>query len=166
MIYYSTVMSRKPYPTKPISDRFWAKVNRSGPLPPRETLAFGLDPCWIWLGNPDREGYGRFYIDRKTGYMAHRYSYALAKGPIPRGLVLDHLCQNPSCVNPKHLEPVTIGENIRRGKRRLGDPCSHGHDPSRSYMRTDAARPGLVCRDCQADNRATARRNKELREKY
>lgn len=49
--------------------------------------------------------------------FAHQVFYELHVGPIPRGLELDHLCQNPSCVNPAHLEPVTHAENVRRGAK-------------------------------------------------
>lgn len=60
---------------------------------------------------------------------AHRFAYELVKGPIPEGLTLDHLCNVPLCVNPDHLEPVTLSENIRRAnvqrpKRRKVAPCA------------------------------------------
>jgi HNH endonuclease len=47
--------------------------------------------------------------------MAHRAFYEMHRGPIPEGLVIDHRCRNRACVNPEHLEPVTRGENMRRG---------------------------------------------------
>ena len=47
--------------------------------------------------------------------LAHRVYYERHVGPVPEGLELDHLCRNPGCVNPEHLEPVTHAENIRRG---------------------------------------------------
>lgn len=82
-----------------------------------------VDPetgCWLWQLKRDRHGYGRV---RRTGrgealvQLAHRWVYEELVGPIPEGLVIDHLCRNPPCVNPKHLEPVTPGENFRRGTR-------------------------------------------------
>src|SRR3990167_11482908 len=70
--------------------------------------------CWNWIGTKDSSGYGRFRFFYKT-ILAHRFSYELFVGEIPTGLVIDHLCRNTSCVNPAHLEPVSIYENCRRG---------------------------------------------------
>lgn len=72
--------------------------------------------CWIWKGCKSIKGlpYGSLVFNKKT-QSAHRYYYAQKFGPIGRGLVLDHLCRQPSCVNPEHLEPVTTIENNRRG---------------------------------------------------
>jgi len=75
--------------------------------------------CWEWPGSKDGKGYGSFRLHRKV-IMAHRCAYELWVGPIPQGLVIDHLCRNTSCVNPAHLEPVTIYENCRRGIEALG----------------------------------------------
>jgi len=89
-------------------ERFWAKVNKTV-------------TCWVWTSTIDTYGYGIFqesYPERKT-VKAHRVAYTLVKGDIPEGLTLDHLCYNIKCVNPDHLEPVTLSENSKRaGKRR------------------------------------------------
>lgn len=66
--------------------------------------------CWRWTGRIDWKGYGWLSAD-----PAHRLTYEAAVGPIPAGLVIDHLCRNPWCVNPAHLEPVTQKENVHRG---------------------------------------------------
>lgn len=71
-------------------------------------------PCWVWQRAKDSKGYGRATIDGSTK-LAHRIFYEKFVGPIPLGLSLDHLCRNPPCVNPSHLEPVTHAENCRRG---------------------------------------------------
>lgn len=69
--------------------------------------------CWIWTG-ATVAGYGAVKRDRRK-VRAHRYVYEAMVAPIPEGLVLDHLCRVTRCVNPDHLEAVTIGENVRRG---------------------------------------------------
>lgn len=81
-------------------------------------LAYEIDPatqCWNWLKSVDRNGYGQQF-DNGILHAAHRYSYEEAKGLIPKGMDLDHLCRNPRCVNPDHLEPVSNAENTRRGR--------------------------------------------------
>jgi hypothetical protein len=85
-------------------------------------------------------------------------------GPIPDGLVLDHLCRNKLCVNPKHLEPVTNQENILRGLTPLVGgyynmakthcPKGHEYSPENTYYRPSRWRQTRVCRIC---NNAAAR---------
>lgn len=70
--------------------------------------------CWQWTACVKEHGYGWVTVAGKAGY-AHRVSYKLFNGPIPRGLVLDHLCRNRACINPDHLEPVTNTVNVQRG---------------------------------------------------
>lgn len=92
-------------------------------MPPRRETALqrffskvqqDANGCWMWTDAPDRDGYGHFHADRKV-HIAHRWAYEQFVGAIPEGLVLDHLCRTPSCVNPGHLEAVTSVENVMRG---------------------------------------------------
>lgn len=70
--------------------------------------------CWKWIGQKEK-GYPRFLM-HGTYYRAHRLSYSHFKGEFEDSLEMDHLCENPLCVNPDHLEPVTGEENRRRYK--------------------------------------------------
>lgn len=91
--------------------------------------------CWLWIGPLNGKGYGRLWLAgnwRKRTMGAHRYSYLMARGPIPEGLVLDHLCRVPCCVNPDHLEPVTIRENAIRG---VGPVVSRAYWAARTHCR-------------------------------
>lgn len=90
---------------KPLVERFWAKVEKT-------------EGCWLWRGTIYSNGYGVLTDGRRRRVGVHRLAYALAKGPIPDGLVIDHLCCQPICVNPDHLEAVTNSENLRRMHQR------------------------------------------------
>src|SRR5438105_7122344 len=88
------------------SERFWSKVDRGGDA-----------DCWSWLASKDRDGYGFFCVSKdRPDDRAYRVAYRLLVGPIPNGLELDHLCRNPGCVNPTHLEPVSHRVNVLRGQ--------------------------------------------------
>lgn len=84
--------------------------------------------------------------------LAHRFSYETFVGPIPEGLVIDHLCRNTLCVNPKHLEPVTNTTNVMRGESpaalgALRKECIHGHPYSNGNLYIDS-RGYRNCRIC------------------
>lgn len=64
--------------------------------------------CWHWTGNITPTGYGRM-----SQIPVHRYSYELHNGPVPKGLVVRHKCDNPRCCNPTHLETGTRADNNR-----------------------------------------------------
>jgi hypothetical protein len=90
----------------------------------------GPNDCWLWPV-PGSNGYGAaFYAGKTIG--AHRAVYDYLVGPIPDGLTLDHLCRVRNCVNPAHLDPCTIRENILRSEGRAAqnarkDTCPRGH---------------------------------------
>lgn len=108
--------------------------------------------CWIFQGAL-RNGYGAISIEKKTVYT-HRYSYERLVGPIPDGLVIDHLCRNRACCNPEHLEPVEQRVNCLRGDRAglRVSACLRGHDytPENTYINPLGYR---VCRTCKKDRR-------------
>lgn len=68
------------------------------------------DDCWEWIGLKTAKGYGLFKTDRKT-WRAHRFSFKLFNGPFNEKLWVLHGCDNPSCVNPKHLHLGTVVDN-------------------------------------------------------
>ena len=70
--------------------------------------------CIIWDGPLTPKGYGQLHVQGQN-WRAHRLAYTVNKGPIPKGLTIDHLCRTRSCINPHHLDPVTQLENVRRG---------------------------------------------------
>lgn len=79
----------------------------------REKYEEDANGCWIWTASQNK-GYGLFWL-AGANRPAHRVSYEMRVGPIPDGLVIDHLCRTPLCVNPAHMEPVTTRENLHRG---------------------------------------------------
>ena len=107
----------------PDAERFWMKVQK-GP------------GCWEWTGAKSRLGYGNFTTTNPSRrfWMAYRYAYTQIVGAIPEGAFLDHMCHNPSCVNPDHLRPSTHKQNMEnlRGARRDSQTGVRGVIPTRS----------------------------------
>lgn len=110
-----------------------------------------MNECWLYAGLTDSYDYG--IISAGKLYKAHRVMYENLVGEIPTGLVLDHLCRIPRCINPEHLEPVTNGANVLRGvsnsavnKRK--EFCKFGHEftPDNTYV---YPRGWRGCRKCR-----------------
>lgn len=106
--------------------------------------------CWEWTKGRFTYGYGKISVKHKA-WGAHRVHYQLVKGEIPEGLVLDHLCKNPPCINPDHLEAVTQWENNRRGdgissRNLVKTHCVNGHEFIESNTIVGKNRRG--CRQC------------------
>lgn len=123
-------------------ERFMAKVRKDGA------------GCWLWQGPLDRDGYGSFYL-RRLNRRAHRVGWYMLNGPIPKGLVVNHICKYRHCVNPQHLELLTARQNALKDSRAVGavnarkTHCPQGHPFDRRYKRQRA------CSVCEA---AKARR--------
>lgn len=127
-----------------LAERFWSKVDKGGP-----------DDCWIWTGSRNQLGYGQMTY-RYERLAAHRVSLELAGHYLVTGMDVDHLCRNPSCVNPAHLEQVTHRENVLRGalgavskaRHAARTHCKNGHEFTVENTRVDK-RGSRICRACQ-----------------
>lgn len=128
-------------------ERFWSRVDRSDP-----------SGCWLWTRATNNKGYGSVNLYHHP-VGAHRVAYELLVGPIPEGLVLDHVvargCTSRACVNPAHLEPVTNSENLRRtvffnraNGRKTHCPEGHPYTPENTYRQGNGARE---CRECRRE---------------
>jgi len=108
------------------------------------------DGCWEWHGAKTEHGYGKILTFRSIR-AAHRVLYELLVGEVPNGMELDHLCRNPACVNPGHLEPVTHQQNIMRSPRNGQSTCADGHAriPENTYVYIYKGVERRYCKPCQ-----------------
>lgn len=122
-----------------LPERFWTKVRQAS------------TGCWEWTAGTTTRGYG-IYQAGGCSQRAHRVAYEALMGPIPDGLVIDHLCRTRHCVRPDHLEPVTPKENVLRGtgltaqnRRKTHCPNGHPYDEANTRIR----RGRRECRACR-----------------
>ncbi len=148
--------------TKPAEERFWGKVNKSGPMPLHGDVP---GPCWQWTAGKIPSGYGSFHVARMSRAASHRYAWEVLRGPIPDGLTLDHLCRNKLCVNPEHIEVVTRGENTLRAvdigaRNRNKTHCEKGHEftPENTRMASRNGRTHRRCRTCDRNRERSRQR--------
>jgi hypothetical protein len=133
-------------------------LHLAGRCPPRPSchpVVAGRNPsqgdCIPWTGAINNEGYGVAHYMHTT-MAAHRLAWTKARGPIPDGLELDHLCRNRRCVNVDHLEPVTSRENDRRSPRTQRSHCPQGHPLAGDNVYVQVSVEGWVmhaCRTCR-----------------
>jgi hypothetical protein len=145
-------------PKVPFHVRLWPKVAQTG----------SVTECWEWLGAKNVSGYGCMARRTDTGKstLAHRIVYEATIGEVPDGMDLDHLCCNPGCVNPWHLEVVTHAENMRRSEhvgrargaqQRAKTHCPWGHEYS-GYNLVVNSKGSRCCRTCMAAQTRERRR--------
>jgi len=109
------------------------------------------DACWNWKGYINKSGYGTFRFIKK--FLAHRFSYLYFVGEIPKGKTIDHLCYNRKCVNPEHLEPKTLQENIDVAINHPSNKthCINGHEfnSENTAIVIHHGKPERVCIICR-----------------
>lgn len=134
-----------PFTDEEYAENFWRHSGKRGP-----------DECWEWKLARDRTGYGRTKL-RHVTWQAHRMSWKLTNGEIPKGLFVCHKCDNRPCVNPSHLFLGTNSDNLKDAvaKGRQKSPnrgkthCQHGHEFTAAN--TQITKDGFRrCRKCSA----------------
>lgn len=135
---------------QPVADRLVSKV-----------IVDLVTDCWLWTAHLNNRGYGVIGVGHDKLWLAHRLSYETFVGPIPEGLVLDHLCSTPPCIYPPHLEPVTQEENMRRARPDT-TYCPQGHlkTGDNLVLRPNRTAISGECRQCirERDRRNYAKR--------
>lgn len=131
----------------PLIDRFMARTQRQP------------NGCLLWTGGTNDRGYARFAVSHAVNVAAHRWSYEYHVGPIPRGHTIDHVrargCTSQLCVEPTHLETVTLRENLMRGDTPAARNAAKSECPDGHPYDGTGSRGERICRRCRArDQRA------------
>lgn len=127
-----------------IEAKFWSRVSKGGP-----------DECWNWTGYINQSGHGRF-CNGERNELVHRYSFRLAFGTIRKNRLIHHKCENPACVNPKHLQSVVPRQHIVKlspkavaFKNARKTHCSKGHPLSGDNLQIRRGKKfGRQCKAC------------------
>lgn len=122
---------------------FWTKV-----------IVGAKDECWEWQGGKDKKGYGGFRVARDKVNKAHIFSWVLHFGYIPKGLHVDHKCENEGCVNPFHLQLLTNQKNNEKStspsainKRKTHCNRGHAFAGDNLYVGRNGRRVCVTCRN-------------------
>lgn len=122
-----------------IQGRFWSKVRKT-------------ETCWIWNAFKNKGGYGHFWVNGQNVY-AHRFSYEIVNGKILSGMSVDHLCRTRCCVNPGHMQIVTLTENSWRNKTSQMNVkkthCKRGHKFNEENTYLPPNKNERICRECK-----------------
>lgn len=112
--------------------------------------------CWLWLDALDRDGYGTFFF-RRLNRRAHRVAWFMRNGDLKEGLVINHTCRNRHCVNPQHLQAISVTENVMRDSTSAPylnsqkTHCPKGHAYDRKYGKQ------RYCSTCESEKRKRLR---------
>ena len=143
---------------KPLKERFYKHV------------FYASNGCHEWTAYIDRDGYGHINDGIHASAIAHRTAYEFSHSKIPAGLSIDHLCRNRKCVNPEHLEAVSMRINVLRGntlpaKNYLKTACNRGHlfDRKNTHINTRGQR---VCRACCREKESKKRKKLKMEVLY
>lgn len=129
--------------------RFWTKV-----------IVGSKDECWWWTGHKDKKGYGNFRVAKDKCSKAHKFSWVLHFGFIPKDLHVDHKCENESCVNPFHLQLLTNQENNEKStspsaENKRKTHCIRGHPlfGYNLYVEPSGTRVCIACKTARENER-------------